>query len=113
MKRPCRSSDFAHRGINIQQHNNLIMLPEVPSDNWKDKYFQMKQIKIMVAFAFLSVVLSAGCKKDSKSDITPDAMVITTSINYKLMTEPQNPSSFLIWNSGYITTSALDRKSVV
>ena len=83
------------------------MLPEVPSDNWKDKYFQMKQIKIMVAFAFLSVVLSAGCKKDSKSDITPDAMVITTSINYKLMTEPQNPSSFLIWNSGYITTSAL------
>ncbi len=54
MKRPCKSSGFAHRIMKIQLYNNLIMLPGVPSGNWKDKYFQMKKITFLLICCLFS-----------------------------------------------------------
>ena len=50
MKRPCKSSDFVHRGMKILPVNELIQPMGVPSGNWKDNYFRIKRFVFFLFF---------------------------------------------------------------
>ena len=80
MKRPCKSLEFAFRGMKIQPPDNLIKLPGVPSGPWKDKYFRMKKLSLIVLaiallFAGRNIAIAQSCcRKPTGSDMNALAL---------------------------------------
>ena len=66
MKRAYKSSDFEHGDIKIRQLDAIQQLPQVPclpirraSDHWKNNYFRMKTLTLLVFAAGVSLLITS------------------------------------------------------
>jgi hypothetical protein len=108
MKRACKSLDFAQRGMKSLVFSQLTKSSRVLSGLFKNNYFQMKYLSVLLAFTVL--ILSASCRtnvlrgegnKTTRSSSVSSFNAVQIDVSLKAIINVQEGATAGVQLSGY------------